>query len=624
MADSVMEQLTLVEKLESYKEGKKLLKEKKYGEAVDKLGEAVAELVEEHGDLGTPVAKAYFEYGNALLLQVESSSNVFGESVKHKKQTEETGESKGDQPAASSSSSSSSSAAPAEVEKESEDKPEEKSKDESSAAGDVGAPAGGFDVDAILQELINAYKSEHNEDPTEDVLKQWQESLAGADLSALMGGAAPASEAESAPKDATAAEDGDAEEEDDSKDDQAEAPAEGEEGNDSSMTADDIEEIMSIAWETMESARVIFGKVEDADHSKEVNDYVHKIMVNIYLRLGDLSMERGLFEASVEDYAKSLAKALERKEETSQDNSPHLDLADIHTHLATAHVFCSSSVDTVSEMRVHQIHSLRHYLAAMVHIAIHRQYLLKADKTGLEDIISALDEVRVDSEKAAGDDEAKANDDANDDDEDDGDAKMDSSGKEPAKTSPSKAPAKKSEEGEDPPLSSAEKSALAKAKVQLDKLLGTLPSKDDLKEEAEGAERFVIMIDELKMKVDDIYIVLENPEATRALTGSAGDVVEDAIGSASNNENENNETTSSAFDKPSSTAAKSVSAAPTNLLQVRKKAAAPSQESDESTKETSNDDKPESSETTDAGKRKAEGLAAEETAEVKRAKSESS
>uniref|UniRef100_A0A7S2WQK5 Tetratricopeptide SHNi-TPR domain-containing protein n=1 Tax=Mucochytrium quahogii TaxID=96639 RepID=A0A7S2WQK5_9STRA len=468
---------------ERFVDAKLSLTEKRYGEAVDKFGALLGDIVEEHGDLAAAAAPVYYEYGKACLAQAESASNIFGESVKDKKQVESEKEEK-------------------------ETKQEAKDKEGGNAE---------LNVDAILEELVNEYKKNNGKDPTDDVLKQWKEQLAGADLSQL--GTEPANGEMTAEEVKQV----------------VPAPEEPE------LSSEDIEELLNIAWEVLETGRVIVSKLEAESKSEEDLSKLRTMLANTYLRLGDLSMERGLFDESIQDYRTSLDKHKQVFPLWAKE------LADVYTHLAIAHMFASSNATIVTTQRSHRINGVNCLILAIYTLVANR-----AEKMGkkLETVAAPALSIKIDVTVEE------------EEEEEGGSSKKKSKGK-------AKAAVATEDETDEPPLSKTEKKHVDNAKKELERVLKDLPWEEEKrKDEAAESKDCLEQIEELKMKVDDIIIVLENPEASKAISGAAAGVVEQTLDDASKE--------NSGFDKPSAgldqAGGSATENAPTNTLQPRKKA----------------------------------------------------
>ena len=441
---------------------------KRFNEAIEQFSQLMGDMVEEHGDLGPAMVPVYYEYGRACLLQAESTSNVFGASVKNKNAQEE------------------------------EEVIEEDVQD---SADDTAEEA--------LQLLIEEFKKQTGKDPTDEVLQSWRETLMEASLGAIGQNDEDEKHAES---NASTGNGPAALEIASEVIEETETVQENAE-----LTSEDIEELMAISWECLEAARVILAKLAETISSETEVRTLREWFCKVYLRLGDLGMERGLFQQSIEDYSCCLAYT--KQIAKVWDNN----MADVFTHLATSYVFASTETPGVAEMRESQIHAMQNYIFAIHSLASNRNHILKLD---IQDA-PCFDTVSVD------------------DDEDEGKGKK----------------KKVAEEIEDlPPLTSVEKLRILNAKAALESILQTSVSNNDT--ETDETREILEIIEEMKNKVDDMILVLENPEASRAITGAAAAIVEDEI--EANN-------TSSGFDAPTTVE----STGPTNLLQARKKAELP-------------------------------------------------
>mmetsp|Transcript_9931 Transcript_9931/g.17410 ORF Transcript_9931/g.17410 Transcript_9931/m.17410 type:complete len:597 (-) Transcript_9931:43-1833(-) len=585
MSTAEMQQLTA---LAAFKAAEDSRKNRKYGSAADQFGALLEKMVEEHGDLSPTLAPLYFAYGDALLLQVESNSNVFGESVSADQPDSTSAKAEGTKPTPATTEEKTSGESKfvegkeIGTENDSEGKREaisakvenEPNVSEQGGGEGVGVDLSGFSVSDILDQLIVEYKKKNGEDPTDEVLKQWQESMSG--LGDLMGGGREEATEEAAPESVPSTEKKTEQQPSTSTSTSAVAPEEKPE-EEGPMLGEDLEETMSIAWDVLETGRVILTRSLEGTSSQEDLKYLHTLLAKTYLRLADLSMERGLFEASIDDYKKSL----DMHKKVFADNS--MELVDVFTHLATSHVFASSTVSAISDMRNHHLEALRWYIRAIAGLVSSQAVSFGIAAFNDLDLMPSQEEVdkheKTDADKAD-DDQASA------------------SAKGKAKANVLQGKTTKNE----PPLTQHEKAQLFKAKGVLNKVLKDVPSIEKVDEEA--AKDRIVMIERLKEKVDDILLVLENEQAAKAISGASAGVVNEGIEMAAT-EDEN------PFDKPSQAGAEALAATasePTNTLQARKK-----------TLETSNTDKKKP----EATAKTADGKSGEEAPKRKASETES-
>jgi tetratricopeptide (TPR) repeat protein len=139
---------------------------------------------------------------------------------------------------------------------------------------------------------------------------------------------------------------GDSMQKEEGEDNEAEeegGPAGGSAEEGAASNAEDLE----VAWEMLEVARVIY--------SKQDSPVCEAALAKVYSRLGDLSMETGNFQGSVDDYNKCLAV---REKMLPKNNR---SVADVHCCLAMAWMyFASSETGKPDQLK----DALTHYKAA--------------------------------------------------------------------------------------------------------------------------------------------------------------------------------------------------------------------------------------------------------------------
>jgi len=480
-----MEEVEKVQTLPEFVKATELVKEKKYNDAVEAFSMLLSELVEQYGDLGTALGPVYYAYGSACLLQVESSANVFGDMVKHEKEIKEEIDLQNQNQEASSNSA---------------------------AINTTQTENDGDMIDAVLAGLIEEYKKKNGEEPTDEVITQWKETFASANLSNLVNGQTQSgieAHDSSTETEVTSATDTQPENE------KAEEAKTKKENPINDLTAADIDDLMGVAWECLETSRVIFGKLLDNLSKEEDIKEVKKLLAKTLLRLGDHSMEIGRFEQSIDDYK----KCIKLREEVFDVSSR--ELPDVYSAVAYALLYASTEEkDPVKAVSMRFL-TLEYYAKAMEGLLIIRQDRLKCNRTIFNDkiSISEIDEgEEIETDKSKG----KA-----------------------------KAVSEKPLE-----LTSGQLDFVKKAKDRIETVLKQV--RDDTMEsvgkdipEAELAlvEKEVKdlgeVIEELGNKMLDIAQVLENPEAAEAISGGA-QAVEEALANAK----EADESSTSAFDKP--------------------------------------------------------------------------
>ena len=365
-------------------------------------------------------------------------------------------------------------------------------------------------LDEVISGLVEEYKKKHNEEPSEEVMKQWIETIKSANLE--MGAAAKEAEAQAAPVNADTT-------------------------STAVLTGADIDELMGIAWECLEASRVIYSRLLESLAGKEGTTTAKKLLAKTLLRLGDHSMEIGRFEFAVSDFEKCL-KLREEVFETASREIP-----DVHSVLATAFLYASSEENDMNAAKLKRFKALMHYTKATEAILALRQKLLGYDAVAFDPL----------------------------------DTKLFQDNEEEDESTLSKKPVSEAKQTVSS-LSDTAKTFLANIKARLKSIEGVVEAKtvdasstkdEDKKEAAELTE----IVKEMVMKVDDVIQVLENPEASEAMTKSA-EIVEEAIEKAA--------ASASAFDKPTLDAKESeenesgnAKGEPTNLLQARKKVDSP-------------------------------------------------
>ena len=300
----------------------------KLNEAVIAAGEFVnAAVAEANGDeLAPALAPAYYEYGFAALLQAETSGNYFGESVKTKEEAD------AEQEQQKQAAEAEAAAAPPAVSAEAQLEADE--------TQDV--------TDAILQSLIEEYTANNGEAPGDEVVSQWKQTFAEAaadgGLGAILSGQAPpapvpeqsqsapaasssSSSSSSAPAPAAVAE---------PKKEQAEQKA-------PPLTAEDIEDLMEVAWQTLETSRVIYERVvKDADNEKDRAEALY-LLSSVLIRLGDLTMEQGHFQQSVKDF--TMATGVRRASLTASTGDLWVrPMSGCHVSLGSALLYAFSEI----------------------------------------------------------------------------------------------------------------------------------------------------------------------------------------------------------------------------------------------------------------------------------------
>jgi HAT1-interacting factor 1 len=105
---------------------------------------------------------------------------------------------------------------------------------------------------------------------------------------------------------------------------------------------------MELAWEMLEVSRVVFSEQEEGT-------YRASWLAKVHMRLGDISMETGNFEAAIADFKESLAQR-----ETMADANERA-IADVHYMLGTAWQYHGSNQNNPAEMRAM---SLQHFCSA--------------------------------------------------------------------------------------------------------------------------------------------------------------------------------------------------------------------------------------------------------------------
>jgi len=354
------------------------------------------------------------------------------------------------------------------------------------------------------------------------------------------------------------------------------------------LTAGDIEELLSIAWECLESSRVIYKKIlEDEKTNDEEKKELNALLAKTLLRLGDHSMECGKFDQSIGDYEECLKL---RKEIFDVDAR---ELADVYATLAHAYLYSSAEDTDLGSARFKRLKAASAYANAASTLLLVRQKALGTEVTKTFDADIFL------PEKAA-----KI------------DAMEEEEGEEEEEESSDKGKGKKPKEKEvsEPPLNDEELKSIKSIRARMENVVTLLAknSEDDCKDEdaKTNAKELAGLVDDLKEKIDDVFLVLENKEASDAMTKGA-EVVEEAL-----------EQASSALDKPSSEQNKDeTNNGPTNLLQARKKASSPQDIAQEMEEATAEAEKAEAAENTSKQesnahpqKRKASDLNEPETA----------
>jgi len=307
-----------------------------------------------------------------------------------------------------------------------------------------------------------------------------------------------------------------------------------------------------------EAARVIYSKlIDDKAHEGEKKQ-IQKYLAKTLLRLGDHSMETGKFDQSVEDYE----KCLELRKEVFGEEAR--ELADVNATLANAYLYSASEDQDAASGRYKMLKASCCYADAGTTLLLLRQKLLDSNVSlTLETSLETPEKPEANAETEEKEDTTEA---AKEEEEEE---ESDSKGK-----------AKKAKEEEAPALGEKEVKVLDSVKARF-KEIETLVEKAEAKDDAKEAKELGELIAHLKEKVDDVILVLENKEASDAVTKGA-QLVEEALEEASK--------ASNPFDKPTleQGEGEASNAAPTNLLQARKKASSPediAMEMEEATKE---------------------------------------
>ena len=370
-------------------------------------------------------------------------------------------------------------------------------------------------LDEVIKGLVEEYKKKHNEEPSEEVMKQWIETIKSANLE--MGAAPEKKEGEATEKTTP-------------------------NGPSTVLTGADIDELMGIAWECLEASRVIYSRLLESIQSekkgKDAEMEAKKLLSKTLLRLGDHSMEIGRFEFAVADFEKCLKLREEVFEKASRE------IPDVHSVLATAFLYASSEENDMDAAKLKRFKALMHYTKATEAILALREKLLGYDEVVFEPLDAKLFTKEDDEEE---------------------DSKL------------SKKPANEAKQTVGT-LSENATTFLAKIKERLKAFeevvkAKTVDASAAKTEDKTEATELTEIVKEMVLKVEDVIQVLENPEASEAMTKSA-EIVEEAMEKAA--------ASTSAFDKPTLGASESeentsgnAQGEPTNLLQARKKVESP-------------------------------------------------
>jgi len=518
MSSRVSDALSAVERLPGFAHAQALLAADSLVSATDELGRLLETEGSKHGDVELPLGPLYFSYGSACLRLVQSSSNVFGISVKHQKEVEGEGDTQENvvdlKQAFSSSSSSSSSTAAAAVEKPST------AEINFSAALENNDP-----IAQVLEELMEEYRKKHNEEPTDEVLTQWKTALGEANMVQL--------EQEGA--ETTTMENLDVHEDQNENDEEKPATTLQETLN---FTSADIEEYMSIAWDCLEAARVTFAKALSEVSNPKEQSSIRARLAYTRLKLGDLSMERGEFVQAIQDYSFALQDLI-----IVHGGKEHKRVADALIPLGIAHVYAAPMAEGTFACRAHYISSLNCFLLGMRVLTTY-----------------ALENLGDYAVEVPGGDLAVCDPGCEFKEEEQETKETDETSKAPKENKP------EDSNEETTPLTEDEKNKITRIREILEKTMTLVPIRADVSGDVVKAAEDV---KELQTKCEDVLAVLENPEAQKEL---ASEIVMEKLNEANS--------ASTAFDQPSSAAQAKTdmegdSGGPTNLLQVRKKASAP-------------------------------------------------
>jgi len=288
------------------------------------------------------------------------------------------------------------------------------------------------------------------------------------------------------------------------------------------LTAADIDELMGVAWECLETSRVVFSKFIDKTDKPDASDKdkvdvreTKILLAKSLLRLGDHSMEIGRFDQSIEDYK----KCLEIRESIFDDSCR--ELPDVYSSIAYALLYASTEEKDRTKAVSMRLSTLEYYSKAMECLLIIRQDRLKVPRKVFgEKLLTS--KIKL-TEKAETSDKGKSKADPE---------------KELTLSEPQASFAKQVKSRLDLILKHVENEGIDKLPEDL--------TPDEKEKRANEAKELGEVIQELGNKVIDILQVLENPEAAKAISGA--EVVEEALANAAGAKE--GEGSSSSFDKP--------------------------------------------------------------------------
>ena len=156
-------------------------------------------------------------------------------------------------------------------------------------------------------------------------------------------------------------------------------PEEGEEQEEDEehvLSREDIEETFEIAFECLDTSRVIYERLVSQETGSKDKIILQKRLGEVMMRLGDLKFEQGLFEDAVAEYNKCLETRVQAEEATSRD------LASTYHALALTEE--SIAVDKPNEL-VHLVQAAKFYSKALEVLRFRRAQILGSDAgTGAE------------------------------------------------------------------------------------------------------------------------------------------------------------------------------------------------------------------------------------------------
>lgn len=207
-------------------------------------------------------------------------------------------------------------------------------------------------LDEIIAQLMEEYTSKNGEEPTEEVVKQWIETIQEANLAASSSkGSKPVDLKEESPT----AQEKEIVNRDDVMQTEDSAMSEN-----NVLSAVEVADLFDLSWECLETARVIYRRVEEdlaketqskqtARGLKDLND-VHRELVAVHLRLGDHCMESGKATDAIREYRASL-EAINAIDLLSSDSTESWiqrfrSIGQLQCSLANAFLFASAEKST--------------------------------------------------------------------------------------------------------------------------------------------------------------------------------------------------------------------------------------------------------------------------------------